>query len=40
MSKEEYHEYPTFSGSKGYGTINYKYDSYRVKPRAFEEVSH
>ena len=39
MSKE-YHEYPTFSGGCDYGEIRYKYDRYRVKRAAFEEVSH
>ena len=41
MSKEEcYYEYPRFSGGSNYGTIRYKYDSYRVKAAAFAEVRH
>lgn len=40
MSKEEFYEYPRFSGGSNYGTIRYKYDSYRVKAAAFAEVRH
>ena len=40
MSRDEYYEYPRFSGGINYGTIHYKYDSYRVKAAAFVEVSH